>query len=172
MKLLFKHVLRDHIFVGTVASLLTWPFLGSWGALLFWMGTILIDSDHYIKFVYYTGFKVFGIGPMFQYHEKLFEYRHHPEFLAVELFHTAEFFIIFGIIAFFLAPALIQVFWGCAFHIVVDYIHLRRHGILKTRANSFLEYFQRRKKMLREGKNPDTVFEASLQSLNLPTRTH
>ena len=169
MKLLSGHVLRDHVIIGGLAAILSLPLFGGWGSFAFWMANVFIDLDHYMRFVYYTGFKVFGIGPMLRYHDKVFEHRKHPEFLSIEIFHTAEFLILIGVLAIWVFPGLWPIFWGFAFHVVVDFVHLGRFRMLAVRSNSFVEYFVRRKKMLAEGKNPDFVFQATLNSLNLPS---
>ena len=169
MKLLSSHVFRDHVLIGGIAAFLVSPIFGFWGAGSFWAATVLIDIDHYMKFVYYTGFKVFGVTPMLQYHDKVFEYKHHPELLSLEIFHTAEFLVFLGAIAIWFAPSLLPVFWGCVFHIVVDFVHLGRFKILEKRTHSFFEYFWRRRKMLAQGKNPDYVFKTALRLLDLPS---
>lgn len=169
MKLLSGHVLRDHVIIGGLAALVLLPFFGGWGSFAFWVANVLIDLDHYMRFVYYTGFKVFGIGSMLQYHDQIFERRKHPEFLSVEIFHTAEFLILLGALAIWAVPSLLPIFWGFVFHVVVDFIHLTRFRMLKNRSNSFVEYFIRRKNMLARGKNPDYVFQTALKALNLPS---
>ena len=168
MKLLSGHVLRDHVIIGGLFALILLPFFGKPGSFSFWIATVFIDLDHYLRFIYHTQFRVFGVGSMLRYHDKIFEQRNHDEFLSLEIFHTAEFVVLIGAISLWI-PQVQPVFWGFLFHILVDLIHLGRFRMLSKRSNSLIEYFWRRGKMLSRGKNPDYVFHMALKALDLPS---
>lgn len=158
-------MIRDHVLVGGLTAILFAPLLGFPGSLAFWAANILIDLDHYLRFLQYAGFRPFEIRAMFQYNEEVFEKRYRADFLGLEVFHTAEFIILFGVVAFSVFSFLQPVFWGMLFHIVVDLIHLSRFRMLTKRAHSIIEYFYRSAKFRAQGLNPDSVFEESLKAV-------
>ena len=165
MKALSGHVMRDHVLIGTVPALLLLPVWGWRGSLLFWFANILVDLDHYFHFLYLTRMRHFAPGPMMRYFEKVFSLRHREDFLALEIFHTLEFFFVAGLVIFTVLPVLVPFFWGMAFHMLVDFFHLSRHGILGKRVNSFVEYKLRSREMKGRGVDPDGVFKESLDVL-------
>lgn len=164
---LVSHVWRDHVLLGgVVASFLAFHW-GIWNGLLFWLANVGIDVDHYLHFIASTKFKPLGFRPMFRFHEQVFAQRHRSDFIAIELFHTLEFLILFAVLTFFILPSLQPIFWGFLFHNVVDLVHLARYRIFSKRAHSFVEYILRRKKMEAEGKSPDLIFVESRKALGL-----
>lgn len=165
MKALTHHVLRDHVLIGGMASLMAFPFLGPWGSLAFWLSTILVDLDHYLDFLLRTRFRMPGVGPMFRYHEILFQKKDRPEFLALEIFHTAEFLLLFGLFAFWRGGIFLSIFAGVMFHMLVDLIHLGRYRILTKRAHSLIEYLWRKKRFEEQGKIPAVIFKEVLEAL-------
>lgn len=172
MKLLVNHVLRDHVLLGGIVALGFLPFWGVWRSFVFWVATVLIDLDHFLHFLYCTRFKVFGVGPLFRFHEKVFEQRNHSELLSLEIFHTAEFLFLTGFLAAMVTPYLWPVCWGFVLHIFVDFVHLKHFKILTKRSHSLVEYLLRRKRMLAMGKDPDHVFRIALKALKLPSIFH
>lgn len=167
MKALSNHVFRDHVLIGGVAAALLLPVLGRQGSLLFWLATIFVDIDHYFEFLSAVRYRIFGFRSMFRFFEELFHLRHRPEFLAMEIFHTAEFLALLAVLALGLGGAFPPVFWGVLFHMAVDFVHLGRYKALSKRSPSLLEYGWRRRKFLSEGKNPDLVYEDALRAAHL-----
>ncbi len=167
MKALSNHVIRDHVIIGGIAAWLATPILGTSGSLAFWVATVMVDIDHYFNFLWRAKFRVFGISPMFRYHEQLFEKRHRPEFLAIEVFHTIEFIFLFGWTALYFKGPLLGAFWGIVFHMLVDFVHLGRYGILTKRSISFVEYYWRRAKMKAGGKNPALPFQEAMREAGI-----
>lgn len=167
MKLLSGHVIRDHALIGGLVALILLPAFGVWGSFMFWAANVLIDLDHYFRFLYCTKFKILGIGPMFRFHEKVFEQRNRPGFLVLELFHTAEFLLLVGVLSAFI-PVLWPVFWGFLFHMLVDFIHLARFKMLTKRSYSIAEYFWRRRKLISTNRDPDLIFESALKASDFP----
>ena len=164
VKALANHVLRDHVLIGALAALAVLPFLGTGGSLVFWISTVMVDSDHYLDYLVRTRLKHPGIRPMFLFHEELFNRRHREEFLALEIFHTVEFMVLFAGVAFWGGGLLPSIFWGIAFHMAVDFVHGARYGILSKRSHSFIQYFWRRKQFLAQGKDPEAVFAEALRA--------
>jgi len=167
LKALTNHVFRDHVLIGGIFALFLMPWLGKTGSFLFWMSTVFVDLDHYIHYLSCTGLKHPGIGSMFRFHEELFSRRNRPELYILEIFHTVEFLFLLGLLAFAWVEILIPVFWGVVFHMAVDVVHLSRHGILDKRPNSFLEYVWRKRKMLKDGLNPDDLIRETLKAAGL-----
>lgn len=164
MKALSNHVIRDHVLIGGIAALALSPVLGAAESLFFWLATIFVDIDHYFEFLWFTRFKHLGPKSMFRFFEELFQLRNREGFLALEIFHTVEFLICFGLFALWQGGALLAIFWGVLFHMVVDFFHLLRYRSLGKRSPSFLEYAWRKKRYLSEGKNPELVFEEALRA--------
>ena len=165
MKALGGHVLRDHILLGAVPAFLLAPWWGFRASALFWLANIFVDLDHYLHFLYLTRMRHFAAGPMMRYFEKVFSLRHREDLLALEIFHTLEFFLAAGLVIFTVLPRLAPLFWGMAFHMLVDFFHLARHGILGKRVNSLVEYKLRSREMKGRGIDPDGGFKESLQVL-------
>ncbi len=145
--MLLRHVLRDHVALGIFAACSAWIVLEWtwWQCGLFWLASILIDIDHYIHFVWVTrGKRFWSVAGMFRYHEGMFNHIQTSNYLSLEIFHTIEFMILVGALAFGLWDWLQPVFWGFVFHILVDVVCLGRQGMLFKRAHSFVEYGVRR----------------------------
>jgi len=165
MNLLISHVLRDHVLLGGLVAFLLIPHWGKEASVVFWLSTIFIDLDHYVNFVIRAKRRIFDIPFMFRFHEAVFERRNRPEFLNLEPFHTLEFLLLVGLIAFGPLPILQPIFWGFVLHVVVDWAHLTRYRVFTKRAHTVVEYFLRRNKIRAQGMDPDAVFVESLQSL-------
>ncbi|MBI3548179.1 MAG: hypothetical protein HY078_03900 [Elusimicrobia bacterium] len=161
MKLLAGHVVRDHVLLGAVVAGLLYPWLGVHGAALFWFASVMIDVDHYLHFLSYTGFRDWTPQGMFRFHGHLFGHIHREDFIAVEVFHTFEFLLAAGLIATYAAPLLLPAYWGCLFHLVVDVFHLRSHRALDKRAHSFVSFWWRRRKLQERGLSPDWIYHPS-----------
>jgi hypothetical protein len=150
--------LRDHVLVGGFAALVFIPALGAWGSLVFWLANVLIDLDHMLSFLCVTRFKVVNVRTMMKFYEKVFEQRNRPEFLTVELFHTIEFLLLFGLAVFLLIPSAVPIFYGFLFHVIVDFIHLARFRAFSKRSHTLIGYLLRRRRLRSHGKSPDIVF--------------
>ena len=165
MKALTNHVLRDHVLIGGIAAIIASPALGAWGSFWFWTATVLVDIDHYLHFLLATRFKAVGVKAMFRFHHELFERRNMPDFMILEVFHTLEFIALFGILAFNYFGLLRPVFWGIVFHMIVDFVHLSRYGILHKRPHSFIEYGWRRRRVLELGRDPDYPVKEAVRAM-------
>lgn len=157
--------LKDHLILGGAASVALYPALGNDSALFF-TGSVLIDIDHYLEYLYHNGFRDFGIAGMFRYHEALRNSWGRPDFLNFEAFHTLEFvFIVLAASLWLGSAALFALFMGLAFHIISDAAFLLRMGIFRLRANSFIEYLVRKRRLKKMGLRPSTVHEDALKEL-------
>lgn len=153
---------KQHALLGGIASLILLPVLGL-GAIPFWMGSVLIDVDHYLEFVYNSKLTSFSLKKAFHYHSVLFNWLSKPEFLNMSYFHTIEFLSLFYVLAAWLdAPMLKAAFWGMLFHVLLDAINLLYLGVIRIRAHSIIEFLIRKEIMKRNGLDPSTVFNEAL----------
>ncbi|MBI2118150.1 MAG: hypothetical protein HYT97_00820 [Elusimicrobia bacterium] len=149
----------EHLLYGGAASLALIPAFGN-KSLFFFLGSILIDLDHYIDFLYYSRFKNWSIKKMFKFHGTMSSWKYRPNILALEAFHTMEFLLIFFFISFLTHSKELSLFWfGMIFHLGLDVIRLQQLKIVNNRALSFIEYWIRAKKMKKTGNHPEKIFE-------------
>jgi hypothetical protein len=134
--------LSRHLALTGVAAAALAPFLGGREILAFSVGSVLIDVDHYFLYVLRT--RRFGIRGMFRYFHELERIVRTLPYTGICLFHTAEFFLLLGVLAFHF-PAVRPLFAGCLFHFVIDLVALVRQGIPFIRPYCLLEHAIRRR---------------------------
>lgn len=155
--------LRDHTILGGAVSLVLYPFIGL-EALWFLGGTVLIDIDHYLDFIYHNKLRDLSPKKMFSYHKVLQRWWKSPDFLNMEVFHTVEFLsIILAIAIIMRSGALTVLFFGLIFHIILDLIFLIRHGILNKRVHSIVGYFLKKRSMARLGLSPARLYREAVK---------
>jgi len=155
--------LRDHTIIGGAVSIILYPFIGL-EALWFFGASVLIDIDHYIDFIYHNGMKDFSPTRMFLYHKILSQWLKEPEFLNMEIFHTAEFLtLILALALIFDSPALAAVFFGLILHIALDVIFLFRHKVLNKRVHSIAGYFIKKRAFARKGLDPGGLYKKAVE---------
>lgn len=158
--------LRDHIILGGAASAVLYAFTGP-EALCFFAASVLIDIDHYLDFVYHSRLRDLSVRRMFDYHSTLQRWWRDPGFLNMEIFHTAEFLLIFLSLAALLQSGVMAlVFFGFVFHILLDMIFLVSHGIFDKRTNSFAAYFIRKRQMARRGHDPAELYKRAVEAVS------
>jgi len=135
--------LVQHIKLTAVASLILLPYWKGIQILWFAIGSILIDSDHYIYYVLRR--KRFGVKEMFEYHEKLFAQKDKIPYAGICIFHTIDFFILIGILSFYF-PVFLYILIGLLFHFITDLIFLYKHNYLRGRAFFFIEHLIRKRR--------------------------
>lgn len=156
---------KEHLLYGGSLSLALTPAFGN-NTIFFFLGSILIDLDHYIDFLYYGRFKNWSIKKMFEFHGALSRWKYNPHMMALEAFHTMEFLLIFLFISFFTHSQKLSFFWfGMLFHLGLDLLRLKQWKIINVRALSFIEYWIRTKKMKKIGIHPEKIFEEAYQSI-------
>lgn len=150
--------LKEHLIYGGAASLVLSPVFGI-KSLFFFLGSVFIDLDHYIDFLYFGRFKDWKIKSMFSFHKKGAEWVLRENLCALEAFHTAEFLIaLLALAAYFHSPELFLLFSGMIFHLMLDLIRLKQWGAIQARALSFLEYWFRSRKMRSLGIDPEKIY--------------
>jgi hypothetical protein len=161
---------KEHVVYGAAASAALAPVFGPKVAYFF-AGSILIDVDHYIDYLYFGRFRSWGPSRMFRFHAKLARAKYEPKFCALEAFHTAEFFL--GVLAvglFFRSPEILLILGGMTFHLFLDLLRLHQSDALTVRALSFIEYAVRARNMRRSGIDPEAVFFKAFAESETPDR--
>lgn len=134
--------LTQHLAITGVAAAALSPVLSGEELLIFAIGSVLIDVDHYLLYVQRT--KRRDIRGMFRYFEELQPIQKTIPYVGLCLFHTVDFFLLVAILALF-HPALLPLLAGLLFHFVADLIDLHRKGVPFIRAFFLLEHFIRRR---------------------------
>lgn len=133
--------LSQHLAVTGIAAAALLPVWNE-EILLFSVGSVLIDVDHYLLYIRRTG--RFDIRGMFRYFEELWKIEKNIPYVGLCLFHTFDFFLAVGVLSLHY-PALQPLLAGLLFHFAVDMIDLVRKGVPFIRAYFLLEHLIRRK---------------------------
>ena len=137
-----------------------YPHWGLWRAFLFCVAEVLIDADHYWDYLWRSKFVDWSGWRMFRYYRFITQRLHDKNYLAFSLLHTAEVFIAVYLLARYWNYAFFMtIFWGMAFHLVLDMIWLLKYKVFFVRAYSIIEYWTRKRSMLRRGLNPDGFYK-------------
>lgn len=157
---------KDHCILGGVAAVALYPSFGFVNAAIFWLAAVFIDIDHYIDYVYRNRFTDFSPTNMIRFYNELDRFWRYPEFLAISVFHTAEFMVPLFIATLWSgSAALVAVFIGCVFHIALDVVFLGRRDLWFIRVYSIIEYFLRKRSLEERGYRPLAIFKASLKAM-------
>jgi len=156
-----------HVVCGGIASLVLIPVLGTDSAVFF-VSSVLIDSDHYLDYVCRNEFKDFSPKRMFTFHDLLEEKVKDKNFLGLSIFHTVECFLSLYIIAELTGLAVFMVIlWGFLFHLALDLIYLYRRGVLFSRAFSIVEYVIRWNRLKQRGVRPELPYRSVLTAMSV-----
>lgn len=166
-KALFYHVIRDHVFLGMIVGFSMFPFYGWAGWVFFVAATVLIDLDHYAKFLWFTRFRYWSPSSMFHFFEELYVRRHRSEFFDLEVLHTVEIFILMACCAFIWGGVWVPIFSGMIFHELVDIIHLAHSRVLTKLCHSLIEYTWRVRKMRERGLDPEVLYQEAREVTGL-----
>jgi hypothetical protein len=134
--------LTQHVAATAVVAVPLSTFLGVGEMVIFAVGSILIDVDHYLFYVARTG--RYGIRGMFRYFTALQPVQRMIPYVGVCIFHTVDFFLLVSILAYWY-PVLLPLLAGMLFHFIMDVIDLNRKGIPFIRAYFLIEHFMRRR---------------------------
>ena len=130
--------LGSHLKYTAVASSAMLVFWNWQQILLFAIGSILIDADHYIFYIFKC--KKFDIKGMFAYYNMLMREKDRITYLGVLVFHTIEFFIVVGILSLYI-PVMVYLLAGLIFHFILDTIFLYKIKCISLRAYSLIQAF-------------------------------
>jgi hypothetical protein len=139
----------DHIKYTTAVSIILLPFWNVREVILFAAGSILIDIDHYLFYIFH--FKRLNPRGMFLYYEDwLPRVKDKIPYAGICIFHTLETYLAVAVAAFYLKP-LLYLLLGLLFHFILDFISLYRNRCLLKRAYSIIEHFIRAAKHKNKG---------------------
>ncbi len=142
-----------------------YPFIGK-DSVIFFVASILIDLDHYLDFLWHNRFTDFSIKRMFAYHEWLGKHLKTPGMLSLAIFHTAEVIIPLFLVSYWAGSgALFAVWLGFVFHILMDVYYLAAQGVPFLRAHSFVEFFIRKRMLVRKGLDPAGLCREALRNI-------
>jgi membrane protein implicated in regulation of membrane protease activity len=160
--------LREHAILGGGAAVALSPIIGPQDSLVFFGASVLIDVDHYWDYLYRNRFRDWSPRRMFAFHRVLFSRVREPGFLALNLFHTLEWFAVVSFGAAWLGwSALGAVLAGMVFHLFLDVVRLAQFRAAFARAFSVVEYVIRRRLLERRGLDPDKVYEQTLAEIGV-----
>lgn len=160
--------LREHVILGGGAAAALSPLLGAQDSLVFWGASVLIDVDHYWDYLWRNRFSDASPQKTFAFHHVLFRKVHDPAVLALNLFHTAECLLMVWSAATWLGSSgLFAVFWGMLFHLGLDLARLAWCRATFKRALSIVEYWIRRRRLVRRGLDPDRVYWDALAEIGV-----
>jgi hypothetical protein len=134
--------LTRHLAATGVAAAVLSPWLTGAELMLFAVGSILIDTDHYFLYVVRTG--RFDVRGMFHYFAELQPVQQTIPYVGLCLFHTIDFFLLVGIAAACYSPVL-PLLAGLIYHFLLDLIDLWRKGVPFIRAYFLVEHAIRRR---------------------------
>lgn len=156
---------QHHALIGGAVALALVPALGV-NSAVFWASSVLIDGDHYVDYVHRNGFKDYSIKRMFEFHDLLSKRGNEPDFLSLNLLHTAESILLLTVAAVITDWTwMIAMLGGILLHMLLDLSYMYRRGWLFRRAFSIIEYFVRWRRMKRRGLRPELHYRVVLESM-------
>jgi len=158
--------LRQHLIIGGAAAIFIYFHWDWWRALLFFGAAVLIDADHYWDYLWRNKFADWSGWRMFRYYNLIEKHGTPKNFYGFSLIHTVEFFLLVFLLAKLWSPHFFMpIFWGMLFHLLLDVIYFARRGHFFIRAYSVVEYWIRKKRLIRQGVDSDAfcreMFEKS-----------
>jgi len=134
--------LTQHLVLTSVAAAALSPVLSGGELVLFAIGGVLIDVDHY--FLYVQRKRSLSVPGMFRYFRDLQPIQSTISYVGLCIFHTFDFFFLLAVLANFY-PVIWPLLAGCLFHFLIDLYDLRRKGVIFIRAFCLFEHFIRRR---------------------------
>ena len=137
----------EHMFYGFFDSLLVlflFPSLGTFGFLIVFLSSFLIDTDHYLAYVYLK--RDFSLSRSVEFylamgheHKTLRTKKTEP----LMIFHTAEFWLLLVILSFF-NLFFFYILIGVLIHVLLDLYSSKQLDILHVRPYSVIRHFLRK----------------------------
>jgi hypothetical protein len=134
--------LTQHIALTGIAAAALTPIMSGGELVLFAIGGVLIDVDHYLLYVQRR--RNLSIPGMFRYFNELQPIQSNIPYVGLCIFHTIDFFILLAVLAYFY-PLVSYLLAGCLFHFAIDLFDLRRKKAIFIRPYFLLEHFIRRR---------------------------
>lgn len=134
---------KVHIFYGAILTLMSWYLFDNITlvpAFLLFFGSVFIDFDHYMWYVIKK--KDWNLKRAYYY---LKDKIHEPKQLM--LFHTVEFLIFIGLLA-FVWFGFYYILVGMLYHSALDIIDMNKYGGLKLREFSLINWYIKKRKSI------------------------
>lgn len=158
--------LTEHILYGGSVTAALYPTFGI-RSLFFFLGSVLIDIDHYVIYLYFSKFKDWNVKKMFQFHSLVRQWLYSHSIYVLLSFHTVEFLLLVLIFAFWFGSVEIYlIFFGLLFHLLLDTLRMYQLKKLEVRALSFVEYWIRKRKMEKSGVDPEKILEEVYRTIS------
>lgn len=160
--------LREHVILGGAAAATLYPVLGAQDSAVFWASSVLIDVDHYWEYLSRNRFRNWSFPKTFEFHRALFPKIRDRDFLALNLFHSVEWFLLVSLAAVWLgSSAMLAAFGGMVFHLGLDLAWLAWFRATFSRALSLVEYWIRRRALVASGLDPDRPYREALLAIGV-----
>ncbi len=163
--------LRQHLIIGGAAALALYFYYdwALWKTTLFFAATVMIDADHYWDYLWRSKFADWSGWRMFRFSDWLKNNYDDKRYLAFSLLHTVEIFLLVYILArLWSGSFFMPILWGMFFHLFWDVVDLTYHKKPFLRAYSVIEYWLRKKSLLRRGISPDTFYREIFEKSKRP----
>jgi len=135
--------LNQHVKITAIASIPLIPFWSATQLILFAVGSILIDVDHY--FLYIAHKMQFDISGMFRFFHEIDTAEPPIPYAGICIFHTVDFFFLLSLVS-IIYPSLLFLLIGAIFHFSLDLYDLRQKNSLHIRAYFIIEHFIRKRR--------------------------
>ncbi|MBS3150011.1 hypothetical protein J4455_04985 [Candidatus Woesearchaeota archaeon] len=126
---------KYHFYIGLITSIVVYFISGFTNALLFFIGSFLIDTDHYIAFVFKE--KNWSLMKSYFY----WKYLNYP-YDELMIFHTIEIWILLLIIGLLINPVLFMLA-GMLYHELFDIYDMHKRKLFNARAISLFAWATR-----------------------------
>ncbi|HIH39330.1 TPA: hypothetical protein HA219_01240 [Candidatus Woesearchaeota archaeon] len=140
---------NEHMLYGFFAALIIlflFPGIGAYGFLMIFLGSVLIDADHYFAYVYLK--RDISFSNAFDFFIKMGGEQRRSKKTAREplmIFHTAEVWLLLLVLSFY-SEFFLYVLVGMLIHVLLDVYSLKKSNILYIRPFSFIRYYLRKKR--------------------------
>ncbi len=128
--------LSEHFFMTSILFFILFPVYGFLG-LIVYLGGFFVDADHVLTYMFEK--KDFRLKTMFNL-KKVYRWCKEEDLTGrylINIFHTAEFWILLLILVFFY-PILMLVLFGLILHMIMDIIDMIRRKTYTERSYSII----------------------------------
>jgi len=156
--------LKSHIIAGAVGAIAFYSIFGPFKTLIFFLASFLIDVDHYLDYLWRTKGKDWSPKRMFQYYDYVIENKYDKNNIGFSIMHTVEVFFIIYLLSLYVSSELfLPILCGMAYHMIFDMVWLSYHKVTFIRPFSIVEYIIRKRKMIKDGLDPDGFYKKAFE---------
>ena len=101
---------------------------------------------------------------MFQYYDYVIENKYDKNNIGFSIMHTVEVFFIIYLLSLYVSSELfLPILCGMAYHMIFDMVWLSYHKVTFIRPFSIVEYIIRKRKMIKDGLDPDGFYKKAFE---------